>query len=65
MRRGGFWSRVREARLFRVLIVYLAASWLILQVAALLQNQLLLPEWVTPLTVVLLLVGLVVIGATV
>ncbi|MBI4513648.1 MAG: hypothetical protein HY702_06000 [Gemmatimonadetes bacterium] len=61
---GAFWSRVREARLVRVLVVYLAASWLVLQVIALLQDRLRLPEWLTPVAVALLLVGLVVVLAT-
>ncbi|MBI4512732.1 MAG: hypothetical protein HY702_01360, partial [Gemmatimonadetes bacterium] len=64
MRRPSFWARVREARLFRILLLYLAACWVILQVAALLQNQLLLPKWVTPLAILLLLIGLVIIFAT-
>lgn len=59
-----FWSRVREAHLVRVVAVYLAASWLILQVAALLQEQLDLPHWLTPVAVVLLAIGLVIITAT-
>lgn len=60
----GFWSRVRHARLFGVVVIYLGASWLILQVVALLQNQFLLPKWVTPLGSVLLLIGFVIIVAT-
>jgi len=61
---SGFWPRVRQARLFRVLLVYLAASWLILQVSSLLQEQLRLPEWLTPVAVILLVIGLVIISAT-
>jgi hypothetical protein len=38
-----FWSRVREARLVWVVAVYLAASWLILKVSPLLQEQVELP----------------------
>ncbi|MBI4513646.1 MAG: hypothetical protein HY702_05990 [Gemmatimonadetes bacterium] len=61
---GGLWARVREARLVRVLLLYLAASWLVLQVVSLLQDRLQLPEWLTPVAVALLLVGLVVVLAT-
>ncbi|MBI4513647.1 MAG: hypothetical protein HY702_05995 [Gemmatimonadetes bacterium] len=64
MPRRGFWSRVREARLVRVLLLYLAASWLVLQVTAVLRNELQLPKWVTPVAVILLLVGLIVVSAT-
>jgi len=58
------WARVRQARLVRVLAAYLAASWLVLQVASLLQDQLELPRWLTPVGVVLLAIGLVIICAT-
>lgn len=60
----GLWARVGEARLFRVLVFYLAASWLILQVITLLKNELQLPRWLTPVAVALLLIGLVIISAT-
>lgn len=58
------WSRVREARLVRVLVVYVAASWVVLQVTAVLRNELQLPRWVSPVAVVLLLVGLLIVSAT-
>ncbi len=57
-------SRAREARLLQVLGIYLAASWLVLQITALLRQEFQLPQWVTPLAVVLLLIGLVVVSAT-
>jgi serine/threonine-protein kinase len=60
----GLWSRIREARLVRVVAIYLAASWLLLQVTALLREEFQLPTWVTPLAVLLLLIGLVIICAT-
>lgn len=46
----------------RVLLVYLGASWVVLQVAEILQEALSLPSWLLPATVVLLLAGLVVMG---
>ena len=30
-----FWSRIKDARLFQVIVIYLAASWLVLQVVGL------------------------------
>jgi hypothetical protein len=57
-------SRLKRARLVRVLLVYFAASWVVIQAAHLFQAALDLPEWLVPVAVVLLLVGLVVVGAT-
>ena len=59
-----FWSRLRKARLAQVLIVYLGASWVVLQVADALSDALALPEWVLPVVVLLLLAGFVVVLAT-
>jgi serine/threonine-protein kinase len=61
---SGFWPRVREARLVRVLAVYLAASWLILQATSLFIGSLDLPRWFMPAAIILLLIGLLVISAT-
>ena len=58
------WERLRSARVVQVLLVYLGASWAILQITETLQGLLTLPEWVGPVAVVLLLVGLVVVAAT-
>ncbi|NNF14160.1 MAG: hypothetical protein HKN72_13100 [Gemmatimonadetes bacterium] len=58
------WDRLRRARIVQVLIVYLGASWAVLQVADTLTEALSLPEWVSPVTIILLLVGLVIILAT-
>lgn len=57
-------SRIRKGRLVQVLAVYLGASWLVLQVARVLQEALALPAWVSPVAVLLLLIGLVVVLAT-
>lgn len=59
-----FFSRIRKARIVQVLAVYVGASWVILQVADDLGDALALPEWVSPLVVLLLLVGLVIVMAT-
>jgi tetratricopeptide (TPR) repeat protein len=58
------WQRLKRARIVQVLAVYLGASWVVLQIAELLTKALSLPAWVLPVTVILLLVGLVVILAT-
>jgi tetratricopeptide (TPR) repeat protein len=60
----GLWSRIRQARLVRVVAVYAAASWAVLQVTDLLGERLQLPPWLVPVAFALLLVGLVVISAT-
>ncbi len=57
-------SRIRKARLVRVLVVYLGASWVLLEVADVLTDALALPAWVSPVVVLLLLVGLVIVLAT-
>jgi tetratricopeptide (TPR) repeat protein/TolB-like protein len=58
------WSRARRARLVQVVAVYLGASWVVLQVADTLVDALALPQWVVPVALILLLVGMVVIVAT-
>jgi TolB-like protein len=58
------WSRLRKSRLVQVLAVYLGASWVTLQVTLHLREAAGLPDWVPPLAVVLLLIGLVVVLAT-
>jgi len=58
------WSRLRRSRFVGVLAVYLGASWLVVQVANELREALDLPAWVSPVTVILLLVGLLVVLAT-
>ncbi len=58
------WDRLRRARIVQVLIVYLGASWAVLQVADTLTEALSLPEWVSPVAIILLLVGAVIILAT-
>lgn len=58
------WDRLRGARIVQVLLVYLGASWAVLQIADVLTGALSLPEWVLPVAVLLLLVGLVIILAT-
>lgn len=58
------WTRVRRARIVQVLVVYLGASWGVLQIAETLTEALSLPPWVSPVAIILLMVGLVIILAT-
>lgn len=58
------WDRLKSARIVQVVLVYLGASWAVLQIADVLTGALSLPEWVLPVAVLLLLVGLVIIVAT-
>ena len=61
---GQLWTRVRSARLIQILMVYLGASFVVLQAIDVLTEQLGLPDWVFPGAVVLLLIGLPIIAAT-
>ncbi len=55
---------MKRARIVQVLLVYLGASFGILEIADILQDSLALPAWVTPVALLLLLIGLVVVLAT-
>jgi tetratricopeptide (TPR) repeat protein len=61
---SSLWARFRRARVLQVLAVYLGASWLVVQISHTLVDALALPAWVTPVAIILLLVGLVVTLAT-
>ncbi len=58
------WRRLKDARAFQVLVVYLGACWFVLQLVATLRELLALPAWIGPVTVVLLGAGALVVGAT-
>ena len=64
MSNESFWTRVKRARVFQVVVVYLGASWGVLEVADLLQDSLNLPQWVVPVAILLLAIGLLIILAT-
>jgi tetratricopeptide (TPR) repeat protein len=64
MAKTSFLERLKRARLPRILIVYLGAAWVVLEVTQTLQETLALPDWTAPVAFVLLLCGLVVILAT-
>jgi tetratricopeptide (TPR) repeat protein len=58
---------IREAHrrsLWQVVAIYLGASWAVMQVVALVAGQLALPDWVTPVAILLLLIGLPIVVAT-
>ncbi len=59
-----WWDTLRRARLFRVLAVYLGASYVALEAVGLFVEQLGLPDWVFLGTVALLLIGLPIVLAT-
>ena len=57
-------EEMRHRTIWQVLIVYLGASWVLLQAVDVFANNMNLPGWVFPTAGVLLLVGLPVILAT-
>lgn len=62
--RPTLFERLKRARIFQVLAVYLGASWMVLQIADVLQDAVGLPSWVSALAVLLLLIGLIIILST-
>jgi class 3 adenylate cyclase/tetratricopeptide (TPR) repeat protein len=62
--RRGFWSRVRSSRLIQALLIYAAVSWVVLQMTGMFIDRMGLPDWALPAAILLLVIGLVVIGAT-
>lgn len=57
-------QRLREARVVRIVLLFLGGSWVVMWVVDMLVGLLSLPGWVNPVAVVLLAVGLVVVLAT-
>jgi len=62
--RPTLFERLKQGRLFQALFVYLGATWFVLQLVGTLRDLLSLPDWIGPVTVILLAVGLVVVLAT-
>lgn len=58
------WDRLRRARLVQILLVYLGVSWIVLQITETLMGLLELPEWVGPVALILLAIGMFVVLAT-
>src|SRR5688572_16040913 len=61
---SSLWERAKQARIVRIMAVYLGASWIVLQVSSTVVDAFKLPEWVLPTAIILMFVGLVVILAT-
>jgi len=55
---------IHRRSLWQVLGIYLVASWLVLQVVDTLSGALRLPDWASPMALVLLIVGLPIVLAT-
>jgi len=56
---AGFFEELKRRKVIRVLVAYVVASWLLLQVADLLSSVLELPDWAPKLVFFLLAIGLV------
>lgn len=56
---AGLISELKRRKVFRVLVAYVVAAWLLLQVADLLASILSLPDWAPKLVLFLLVMGLV------
>lgn len=61
---AGSGAAVRSVRIFRLLLIYLAAGVVVYQLTQVLTTTLDLPSWVTPLALLLLAVGLLVVLVT-
>ena len=64
MSEDGVWQRFRRSRIAGVLAVYAGVAWVVLQLIDVFDGIIALPEWVGPVALVLLVVGLVVVVAT-
>lgn len=57
-------QRLKDARVVRILLVFVGASWIVLWLVDIVVGALSLPDWVNPVAMLLLAVGLVVFLAT-
>jgi protein-S-isoprenylcysteine O-methyltransferase Ste14 len=57
-------ERLKRSRIVQALLVYLAASYAVLQLVETLKELLALPDWIGPVTVILVGIGLLLITAT-
>ena len=60
METDGFWARLKEARAVQGLLVYLGATWLVLQLLDIFIDNLGLPAWTMVGAIILLTIGLVI-----
>ncbi len=56
---AGFYAELKRRKVIRVLVAYVVAAWLVLQVADVLSSMLSLPDWAPKLVVFLLAMGFV------
>ena len=57
-------GEAHQRSLWQIVGIYLAASWVVLQVVGQIADSLVLPAWVEPLAIILLLVGFPIVLAT-
>lgn len=55
-----FWQELKRRKVVRVITVYAAAAFVILELVSIIVDPLKLPEWTLPLVIVLLCIGLVI-----
>jgi len=55
-----FWQELKRRRVVRVIIVYVAASFVILELASIIQEPFGLPDWTIRLVFIVLLIGLII-----
>ena len=53
-----FWSELRRRNVLRMAALYLVSAWLILQVTEVVAGLIELPDWVGPLVLAMLAIGL-------
>src|SRR5512139_1357618 len=52
-----FWRELKHRKTDRVIVAYAASAFVILQLAQILEDALSLPEWLTPLVIIVLAAG--------
>lgn len=57
-------ERLKQSAVVQAVLIFIGASWVVLQVVDMLTERLGLPDWVFPVTLILLAAGLVVVLAT-
>ena len=57
---GPFWQELKRRKVVRVIIVYAAASFVILELVSIIAEPFGLPDWTLKLVVVLLSIGLII-----
>ena len=55
-----FWEELKRRKVIRVIIGYLAAAYVILELTTMIAEPLGLPEWTTRLVIILLCIGFVI-----